>query len=620
MNDLRKEKSSRLVRLDYLLMLGLMLFYALFAFYRLGSMNVPESGWYVNSAQESIVLDMGKEQPVKQMYVYNGWIDRRQSDQVIVRDFVFECSKDGEHWEQMTPARFDTVFMWKVFRTFPDSCRYIRLTSDDGRLYLNEIALFGENESERYSYTVLENSNPTAVCVADEPDKVKYDYSWYETTYFDEIYHPRTAYETITQRYPYENTHPPLGKNIIACGILLFGMNPFGWRFFGALCGVLMVPLVYVLGKKIFKQTKFAFMAACIYSFDFMHLSQTRMATIDSYTAFFVMGMYLFMFIYLEQDIYETGVKKSLWPLLGSGICFGLGAATKWQGIYAGIGLAVLFFYNLFRRYMEYEMTTRGLSKREQKNVLKAQKGKKGKNNGPLEEQLARLAAVKRVENFPKMAWQTILAGFAFFVVVPGLIYYLSYVPLMLSENTGSSFFLSNQSSMYNYHSTLKATHYYSSAWWKWPLDLKPLYLYSPNRDFVPEGISMGITTFGNPLVWWMTIPMVVWGIYQICKKRTKVEPGILVSVIGFFSLYAPWMLVSRASFIYHFFPCVIFVVILTVFFFREQKGKFWSYAGWVYVAGVFVLFIAFYPVLTGMAVPTWYVNLLRWSSEWVLG
>lgn len=620
MIDLQKEKSSRLVRLDYLLMTALMLFYALFAFFRLGSMHVPESGWYVEKAGESIVLDMKEEQPVAQLYMYVGWIDRRQSDQEVCRDFTLECSKDGVNWQNMGPVRLNTVFMWHVAKHLPLSCRYIKLKADDGRLYINEIALFGKDESERYDYVVLDNPNSTAVCVNDEPDKVKYDYSWYETTYFDEIYHPRTAYETIQQRLPYENTHPPLGKNIIACGILLFGMNPFGWRFFGTVCGVLMVPLVYIMGKKIFKQTKFAFMTASIFCFDFMHLAQTRMATIDSYTAFFVMGMYLFMYLYIEKDIYETGVKETLWPLLGSGICFGLGAATKWQGIYAGFGLAILFFYNLFRRYLEYEVTMKGFTRKNQKNIAKAQRNKKGKNSGLSEEQAAQLVAVQRVENFPKIARQTILAGFAFFVVIPGIIYYLSYVPLMLSESTGPSFFWSNQGSMYHYHSTLEATHSYSSPWWKWPLDLKPLYLYSPNRNFVPEGTSMGITTFGNPFVWWMSIPMLIWGIYQICKKRTKVEPGILLSVIGFFSLYAPWMLISRTAFIYHFFPCVIFVVLLTVFFFKEQKGKLWNWCGWVYVVCVFVLFIAFYPVLTGMEVPSWYVALLRWSPEWVLG
>ncbi len=595
MFDLKNgEKTGRITKIDCYLMIGLMLFYALFAFFRLGSLSVPENGWYVEKARESIVLDMGELRPVKQLYMYTGWIDRRQSDQDVCRDITIEYSDDGKTWSrEISLMRVNTVFMWHVFRDISEACRYIRLTPDDGRLYINEIALFGDDETQRYDYTVLENKNKTATFVNDEQEKVTYEYSWYETTYFDEIYHPRTAFEYITHRYPYENTHPPLGKVIIACGMLLFGVNPFGWRFFGTLCGVLMVPLVYVFGKKLLKQTRYAFLTAFIFSFDFMHLAQTRMATIDSYTAFFVMGMYLFMFMYLEKNFYETGIKKTLPPLLASGICFGLGAATKWQGVYAGIGLAILYFYNLYCRYSEYKLALKTRKKSESAKIVKA---------------------------FPIMAKQTILAGFAFFVGIPFIIYFLSYIPAMMSDSTGLSFFFTNQGSMYHYHSTLEATHYYSSSWWQWPLDYKPLYLYNPNRNFVPEGTAMGITTFGNPLLWWMTIPVVIWGIVQICVKRKKVDLGILTAVIGFFSLYAPWVLVARTAFIYHFFPCVVFVVMLVAFFFKARQRKIWRWLEWIYMGLIFAFFLAYYPVLTGMPVPSWYAAILRLVPGWVLG
>jgi predicted membrane-bound dolichyl-phosphate-mannose-protein mannosyltransferase len=42
------------------------------------------------------------------------------------------------------------------------------------------------------------------------------------SSYFDEIYHPRTAYENIHRMEPYETTHPPLGKAIMTIGIFLF--------------------------------------------------------------------------------------------------------------------------------------------------------------------------------------------------------------------------------------------------------------------------------------------------------------------------------------------------------------------------------------------------------------
>lgn len=69
--------------------------------------------------------------------------------------------------------------------------------------------------------------------------------SYLNSTYFDEIYHPRTAYEQLHYDEfdsAYEWTHPPLGKTLMMIGIELFGMTPFGWRFMGTLMGVIMLP------------------------------------------------------------------------------------------------------------------------------------------------------------------------------------------------------------------------------------------------------------------------------------------------------------------------------------------------------------------------------------------
>lgn len=37
----------------------------------------------------------------------------------------------------------------------------------------------------------------------------------------------------------------------------------------------------------------------------------------------------------------------------------GLGIASKWTGIYAGAGLAVLFFITLYKRYSEYRVAVK---------------------------------------------------------------------------------------------------------------------------------------------------------------------------------------------------------------------------------------------------------------------
>src|SRR5438105_2798603 len=42
---------------------------------------------------------------------------------------------------------------------------------------------------------------------------------------FDEVYHARTAQEYLRGLEPYEWTHPPLGKLLIAIGVWMFGFN-----------------------------------------------------------------------------------------------------------------------------------------------------------------------------------------------------------------------------------------------------------------------------------------------------------------------------------------------------------------------------------------------------------
>jgi dolichyl-phosphate-mannose--protein O-mannosyl transferase len=133
--------------------------------------------------------------------------------------------------------------------------------------------------------------------------------TYLNSTYFDEIYHARTAFENIHNVYPYEITHPPLGKLILSLGIRMFGMTPFGWRFMGTLVGVLMLPVFYLIAKGLFKRTSIAFCTTTLFAFDFMHFTQTRIATIDVYAVFFILFMYLFMWRYVTSAMRRRFIK-----------------------------------------------------------------------------------------------------------------------------------------------------------------------------------------------------------------------------------------------------------------------------------------------------------------------
>ena len=85
-----------------------------------------------------------------------------------------------------------------------------------------------------------------------------------------------------------------------------------------------------------------------------MHFEQTRIATVDSYTVFFILLMYLAMFCYYNMNFFDTKFTKTLKPLILCAIFSGFACASKWQGFYAMAGLAVLFFAVIFMRYKEF--------------------------------------------------------------------------------------------------------------------------------------------------------------------------------------------------------------------------------------------------------------------------
>ena len=197
------------------------------------------------------------------------------------------------------------------------------------------------------------NLSASASPLFDEQETVPEKTTYYDSAYFDEIYHPRTAWEHIRGIEPYEISHPPLGKLIMGVGIRLFGMTPFGWRFMGTLFGVGMLPLLYVFLKNLFGRTSIATCGTVLLAADFMHLTQTRLATIDTYAFFFILLMYYFMYRYLTLPA-GAPFRKCALPLFLSGLFWGIGAASKWTVIYGCTGLVALYFIGLYQKLRDW--------------------------------------------------------------------------------------------------------------------------------------------------------------------------------------------------------------------------------------------------------------------------
>lgn len=584
-------KAAPLKTADYLCMLTLTVVYSCFALYDLGDRQAPVTSFDMGRA-ESVTLDFGTEIPAALSYYIAPWHGR---------NFSLEWrEKDSDTWTSLADITFKNVFTWQTLSFGTDipltaDMHQLRLTLKDNQASLLEL-VFVNGEGN-----VIRPSNAEEYAsLFDEANLYPEAPSFRNGMYFDEIYHARTAYEFLHGLTSYENTHPPLGKVWIALGVAIFGMNPFGWRIIGTLFGIAMVPLVYLFARRIASNTGLAALACVLFTFDFMHFTQTRIATIDVYITFFVILMYYFMYQYSCLSFYDTPLKKTWLPLGACGVCMGLGVACKWTGVYAGCGLALIFFSVLFRRYLEYRS---------------AMKDPLGETNGIFHTHIK--------ETFFPYAKRTIGFCLIFFVLIPAGIYLLSYLPFRDYSDRGLiAGMLHNQETMFNYHSTLNSTHAYSSLWYEWPTLKRPIWYYSRIITRTETGgLREGISAFGNPAVWWLGIPASLYTLYLWIRKKDRTAAFLLV---GYLAQYLPWFFVTRVTFIYHYFPSVVFVVLMILYSMMQWRKKLPKpvFCGMavLYGAAVIGLFLLFYPVLSGQPVEAEFVaKYLRWFSGWVL-
>ncbi len=578
-------------RLDVLLMVLIALVYAVVAFVNLGSFTAPQTQCYM---QESVVLELEKPSVVKQVWYYAG---------IGEGVMTYEYSGDGVDYEPVISGQGPTsinytnsmMYVWRTTITYTEA-KYIKINVVKPGMSINEIALVDpDGNLIPVKSATLVNGSPTEKSnpqnLVDEQNLVPGNpASYMDNMYFDEIYHGRTAFEIINHIFPYEITHPPLGKDIQTIGLNLFGMTPFGWRCVGTFVGMLMLPLMYILAKTVIRKRKWAIIATVLLAVDFMHFAQTRIGTIDSYSVTWIMLMFLFMYRYTQTNFNFQPLRKTLWPLFWCGLFFGLGGATKWLCLYGGAGLAVIFFYTMYKRHREYVFARREPEKYPQ-----------------------------IVANYRKNTVLTILWCVLFFIVIPAVIYYLSYKGYSKTDGTpwGLKEILDNQKYMFSYHENLNPAnpHPFASEWYTWPLDIRPLLFFS---DQTQKGITSTMSTMTNPLICWFgLISSIAFIVFAI--QRKFFSKAVAFVGVAALSEWAPWILIHREKFMYHYFAVLPFLILIIVLMLKhlEETTAWGRRFTWIFVIASIGLFVAFYPVISGLPVSSEYIPFIRWLPSW---
>ena len=536
------------------LLIALVLIYSVIAFYHLGSTTAPETYTVIDDTTGGVEV-MTEDTP-SEIIVY---FAANSSNKFI--DFVVYGSEDGEQWVTVYDSAreeddYHGAMTWyrHSLRT-TEGMHYFIIDKPDGRdrLVLSEMGLYAETGK----FCEMTPISGNAQAVIDEPGTLEFYQTRENSAYFDEIFFPASAVELQDGLSVAEMDHPPVGRLLIGVGMDLLGRNPAGFRLMQALAGVLMLPVIYLMIKALLRSVKLAILGTILLAVDFMHFTQTRIGTLDAFLVLFILLMFAFMIFYRRSE----NSKQRLIFLLCSGFFTGCAIGTKWSGCYAALGLAVIYFYGIYRDIHACENKTQ-----KQKAIHRA-----------LKESLFCVCA---------------------FVILPVAIYCLSYLSYAktLGRNDFIRVAIEHAQEMYAYHTAESTSfdHASASRWWTWPLALNPVFYYL--------GDEVYLYATGNPMVWGMGTIGVLFAFYRGIYYRD--EAGIIIGA-GYLFQMIPWFFISRMTFLYHYFPMVGFMILGLLYLFKHtcngvtlHKVKKRYMVGFTMLA--ILMFVAAWPFIYG--------------------
>jgi len=537
------------------------------ASWNLGSTEIPQNNLQIKEKADFFV-DFGKIERVGTIY----FLVKNSSEAQID---VYTGSPGNWNFDGTIEIQV-SYYSWSDGLILDKDSQQIGFVIDSEFIEIAELAIIdSSDQTMKINYISSENSSDINLTyLIDEQNIINLPNTYMGETFFDEIYFVKTAENYLKIQYPYEWTHPPLGKLIIASGIVIFGFNPFGWRIMGVIFATLMIPLIYFLGKELFQTWIGGFSAAFLLIFDFMHFTMARMATVDTFVIFFSIASQLFFLLYLKKLLIYGWQKTPTKLLFLAILCFALGFSVKWIAIYGFIAQIVILSAIRINEILKYKD----------------------------------LKLIDKINEFIEYPFTKIME----FILIAVLIYFLTYIPDIIVGRTILEV-LGLQGGMYYYHSTLEATHFFSSDWWSWPLILKPVWLYVSQLSI---NIKSSIALLGNPAVWWVGFPAIIL-VTAIAVRKKIFECAFIVTF--FFINWIPYMLISRITFLYHFYINVPLLCLASAYFINKYwKSKWAKIVSIIYFSIVAILFGYFYVIISGTPAPDSVINSLKWLSGWI--
>ena len=208
------------------------------------------------------------------------------------------------------------------------------------------------------------------------------------------------------------------------------------------------------------------------------------------------------------------------------------------------------------------------------------------------------------------------------FVVIPGLIYYLSYAPVLATlPDSPSPFsaggwqaFVDQQAHQWGYHAGKESGHKSSSLFVAWPIMLQPVSLVTIGG--LPEGMRATVQILGNPVIWWIGLAAML----ALGWRATLGRDRIALFLAGIYFLQClPWLLVTRTTYLYHYLPFVPLLILGIVYWLQGLDLRRSGARATVVALALAVVagFALFYPYVTATPVPVDWTDRIRLFDSW---
>lgn len=480
---------------------------------------------------------------------------------------------------------------------------------------------------------------------------------------FDETYYVKDAYSYLLSGYerswpekandsfnagtpqqpnagPEYVVHPPLGKWMIAFGMLLFGPgSSFGWRFSAALAGTLSILMIALIAQKLFGSVTLGGLAGLLTAVDGHHLVHSRTALLDVFLMFWIVAAFGALLLDREYGRRRLAARLAALarrggssgdspggvphparllygPYLGwrpwriaAGVLLGLAVGTKWSA------LAFIAVFGIMT--VLWDMNARRVA-----GIRHWAIGGALRDGVPAFLAMVPVAAAAYTATWTGWFLSADAYDRQWARTNPsGLWDWLPDSLRSLAEYHRSA---------YEFHQGLDSDHPYKSSAWTW------LFMGRPTSFFYetpPQGTgscdvsncSSAVLVSGNPLIWWAAaLSLLVALFYWIGRRDWRA--GAVLS--GIAAGYLPWFLYpDRTTFFFYaiaFEPFLILSLVYTlglVLGRREDppwRRRYGIAAVGAFTALVLLLSAFFLPIWTAEPIPYDLWRLRMWMPSWV--